>query len=76
MLSDHVRCNRRCVPERDWHFQPMYVDQLDLPRAEDALRLRLDSYGRRMIRAERATAAEQDQLPKRERWNVLWEDKP
>lgn len=76
MLFDHNRCGDRCEPDRDRHFQAMYVDQLDFPRAKDALRLRLTSYGVRMIRAERAPEGEQDWLPKRERWHVVWEGKP
>ena len=54
----------------------MYVDQLDLPRAEEALRLRLRSYGLSMLRAVRAPDAEQDRLPRRERWNVHFEGWP
>ena len=41
----------------------MYIDQLDLPRAEEALRLRMRSYGVGMLQAVRAPDAEQDQLP-------------
>ena len=56
MLLDH-RCNDRCQLDRGRHFQAMYVDQLDLPRAEEALRLRLRSYGLRMLRAVPAPTA-------------------
>ena len=76
MLFDHNRCGDRCERDRDRHFQSIYVDQLDFPRAKDALRLRLASYGARMIWAERAPEGAQDLLPKRERWQVVWEGKP
>jgi hypothetical protein len=72
VLLDH-RCNDRCQLDRDQHFQAMYIDQLDLPRAEEALRLRLRSYGLRMLRAVRASDAEQDRFPRRERWHVHFE---
>ena len=75
MLLDH-RCNDRCQLDRDRHFQAMYIDQLDLPRAEEALRLRLRSYGVGMLQAVRAPDAEQDQLPRRERWHVHFEGRP
>ncbi len=67
------RCSDRCQADRERHFQPMYVEQLDLPRAEQALRLRLRSWGLRLMWAARASDAEQDQLPKRERWHVHFE---
>jgi hypothetical protein len=72
---DH-RCNDRCQLDRGRHFQAMYVDQLDLPRAEEALRLRLRSYGLGMLLAVRAPDAEQDGLPRRERWHVHFEGRP
>ncbi len=75
MPLDH-RCNDRCQLDRDRHFQAMYIDQLDLPRAEEALRLRLRSYGVGMLQAVRAPDAEQDQLPRRERWHVHFEGRP
>ena len=75
MPLDH-RCNDRCQPDRDRHFQAMYVDQLDLPRAEEALRLRSRSYGLGMLQAVRAPDAEQDRLPRRERWHVHFEGRP
>ena len=70
------RCIDRCQPERDRHFQALYVDQLDLPRAEEALRMRLHSFGLTLVSARRAPDAEQDQLPKRERWHVQFEGSP
>jgi hypothetical protein len=54
----------------------MYIDQLDLPRAEEALRLRMRSYGVGMLQAVRAPDAEQDQLPRRQRWHVHFEGRP
>lgn len=75
MPLDH-RCNERCQLDRDRHFQAIYIDQLDLPRAEEALRLRLRSYGVRMLQAVRAPDAEQNQLPRRERWHVHFEGRP
>lgn len=72
MRLDH-KCGDRCQPDRERHFQAMYVDLLDLPRAEQALRLRLRSWGLRMTLAVRASDAEQDQLPERERWQVHFE---
>ena len=76
MLLDHNRCGDGCEPDRDRHFQVMYVHQLDFPRARDPLRLRLAAHGCRMIQAGLAPQDEQDQLPKRERWHVTWEGKP
>ncbi len=72
MRLEH-RCNAGCQPARDRHFETAYVNQLDFPRAEEALRLRLRSDGLRLVSARRAPDAAQDQLPKRERWQVEFE---